>query len=118
MASSREGLETLAGVGAAAASLLIYSHFVPSVADQRQVEPFNSDLEKAEREALVASTAFLLVTAGITRSIRTFIIGGVAIIGIDFAMKHANAVNPADGKMASAAQSANAVSYPMPDYSS
>jgi hypothetical protein len=107
-------LESLVGVAAAAGSLLIFNHFVPGVADQRQVKPFNGDLESAEREALFASTGFVLVTAGLMKSLRVFIIGGVAIIAVDFAMKHANAVDPSTGKMASSTEVAQ--SYPMPDY--
>jgi hypothetical protein len=114
---ARDGMETLVGVGAAAGALLIYNHFVPGVADVRQVDAMNPDIESAEREALFASSAFVLVTAGVMRSLRTFIIGGVAIVAVDFAIKHANAVDPNTGKMAPA-ESATATSYPMPDYGS
>lgn len=114
----REAMHDLIGVAGAVVAVEIYRHFVPNMSDIRTAQPFNTDIESAERQALMASTGFLLVTAGLTRSLEVFIIGGLAIIAIDFATKHANAVHPDTGKMASPAPTAAGVSesYPMPDY--
>lgn len=113
-----EGMKILIGVAAAAAGILVYDRFVPNAADIRSAEPYNADIETAERQGLFAASAIVLVSAGLARSLEVFIIGGAAIVIIDFAIKHANAVSPATGKMAgSPAMSGVSTSYPMPDYS-
>lgn len=113
-----EATHTLIGVGAAFVGIMIYNHFLPSIADIRTAQPFNPDVETAERQALFASTAFVLVTAGLTRSIEVFIIGGVAIVLVDYIAKHANAVSPDTGKMVQPTPTASGLSesFPMPDY--
>lgn len=112
-----EGMKILIGVAAAAGGILVYDRFVPNAADIRTAEPFDQDIETAERQGLFAATAIVLVAAGLARSLEVFIIGGIAIVGIDFAIKHANAVSPATGKMSGAsALSGVSTSYPMPDY--
>lgn len=114
----REAIHDLVGVATAFAAIMIYNHFLPSLADVRTAQAFDPDIEAAERTALVASTGFVLVTAGITQSLEVFIIGGLAIVAVDFAMKHANAVNPDTGKLAmQPALSGVSTSFPMPDYS-
>ena len=114
----REAMHDLIGGAAAVVAIEIYRHFVPNMSDVRTATPFNSDIESAERQALVASTGFVLVTAGLTRSLEVFIIGGLAIVALDYATKHANAVHPDTGKMASATPTATGLSesFPMPDY--
>lgn len=115
--SGREATHILVGVGAAFGGILIFNHFLPCLADVRQAEPFNGDIEAAERQALAASTGFVLVTAGVARSVEVFIIGGAAILLVDFMVKHANAVHPATGKLANDATGGGvSTSFPMPDY--
>ncbi|SRR6266568_1329452 len=88
-------LGVLVGVG----DLIIFQHFLPAHADVRTADAFNPDIESSERTALLVTTAFTLLVAGFVRSWDTFLIGGAVIIGVDFAFKHANAVNPGTGKM-------------------
>jgi len=115
--SGREATHILIGVGGAFAAILIYNHFLPALADVRQAESFNTDIEAAERQALAASTGFVVVTAGLSRSIEVFIIGGAAIILVDFMVKHANAVHPATGKLNTDATGGGvSTSFPMLDY--
>jgi hypothetical protein len=102
------------GVLVGIADILIYQHFVPGVADVRQADAFNPDIESAERKALLVGTAFTVVVAGFARSAEVFAIGGIALVSADFAIKHANAVNPQTGKLQ---DSGTATSFPMPDYS-
>lgn len=105
------------GVITGVADALIWKHFVgPSIADIRTAEPFNGDIEKAERTALIAGSVFTLLVAGFTRSAEVFAIGGTVLVGLDFATKHANAVNPQTGKIAQGQN--ESTSYPMPEYSS
>jgi hypothetical protein len=118
MVSRGEATHTLIGVGAAFVGIMIYNHFLPSIADIRTAEPFNPDVETAERQALFASTAFVLVTAGLTKSIEVFIVGGLGIVLVDYITKHANAVHPDTGKMVDQTPRASGLSesFPMPDY--
>ncbi len=107
--------ELTAGILVGAVDALIWTHFMPSIADIKEVTQFNGNIESTERTALLVCTGFTLVTAGFARSARVFAIGGLVILALDYATKHANAVNPQTGKMA---DEGTATSYPMPDYSS
>jgi hypothetical protein len=111
--ASRQGLMT--GVIVALADIFIYERVVgASAGDVMTAEPYSATVEKAEREALIVATAFTLVVAGLMRSAEVFAVGGAAILACDFTLKHANAINPNDGKMAAENES---TSYPMPSYS-
>ena|SRR5712691_2003792 len=109
---------TAIGVLVGIVDVEIWRHFVPSVADVRTAQPFNTDIEAAERTALLVGSLFTLVVAGFTRSAEVFAIGGLALVAMDYATKHANAVHPDTGKMASPMPVPTGVSesYPMPDY--
>lgn len=109
--------KALISVGVGVADVLIFQHFVPSVADIRIADKFNKDIEHAELEALAVGTAFTLLVACMTGAVEPFIVGGAILVGLDFATKHANAVDPNTGKMASQEQG-ESTTYPMPDYSS
>lgn len=104
------------GIGVGIVDVLIWRHFVPNVADVRTAPSYNTDIEKAERLALYTGTAFTLVVAGFARSAEVFAIGGLTLVALDFATKHANAVNPTSGKVEPPQQTATSTSYPMPDY--
>jgi|ERR1700722_2031010 len=104
--------ELTAGILVGAVDALIWTHFMPSIADIKEVTQYNSNIESTERTALLVCTGFTLVTAGFARSARVFAIGGLVILALDYATKHANAVNPSTGAMAD-----DSTSYPAPDYS-
>ena len=105
------------GIMVGIVDVLIWRHFVPTVADIRTAEPFNQDIEKAERTALLVGTGFTLVVAGFARSAEVFAIGGLVLVALDFATKHSNAVSPQTGKAAQQMPT-ESTSFPMPDYSS
>jgi hypothetical protein len=112
-----DGREILVGTVVAVADVLVYKHFVgPSIADIRTADALNGDIEKAERTGLIAGTVFTLVVSGLARSAVVFAIGGITLVALDFATKHANAVNPNTGKMESTMTSGESTTYPMPDY--
>lgn len=106
------------GVLVGIVDVLIWRHFVPSVADIRTAPALDGDIEAAERTALLVGTGFTLVVAGFARSAEVFAIGGLVMVALDFATKHANAVNPSTGKIEPATGTDTATSYPMPDYQS
>jgi hypothetical protein len=105
-----------AGILVGAVDVLIFQHFVPTHADVRRADAYNNDLESAERKALYIATVFTLLVAGLARSAEVFAIGGLTIVGIDFTLKHANAVNPQTGKVEGGLQSGTSTNYPLPDY--
>lgn len=104
----------LAGIG----NLLIFQHFMPPVTDVKAADQFNPLVESSERTALMVSIAFNAIVAGAVRSWDTFMVGAIVIIGVDFAYKHANAVNPETGTMSGgAAQKMDTTSlHPLPNY--
>jgi hypothetical protein len=60
------------------------------------------------------------MVAGFARSAEVFAVGGLVLVALDFATKHANAVHPDTGKMAAmgpdAVTAGSSQSFPMPDY--
>jgi hypothetical protein len=111
---------TTAGVMVGIVDVLIWRHFVPNMADVRTAQPFNGDIESAERTALLVGTMFTLVVAGFARSAEVFAVGGLVLVALDFATKHANAVHPDTGKMVGMGpgdvSAGSSDSFPMPDY--
>jgi hypothetical protein len=110
MPLSRHAVEigVLAGVG----DLIIYQHFVPPISDVRMQAPMNKNIEGSERTALYAGIVWTVLVTAFTQKIETFAIAGGVLAVLDFAYKHAIAVNPASGKMADSSQGA----YSLPDY--
>lgn len=106
------------GVLVGLANTIIFLHYLPPVSDVKAATPFNKNVESSERTALIATTAFTLLVAGFARSVETFMIGGAVVVGVDFAYKHANAVNPGTNKMVPTGQDSMDVSnvHSLPDY--
>ena len=98
MPLSRTAIEI--GALGAVGEFMIFNHFMPPVIDVRANQPFDSEIEKSERTGLIVGAAFLaLLTSFSPGKIETFAIIGGALLVIDFAYKHANAVHPASGTM-------------------
>lgn len=93
----RENAVTV-GLLEAVAIYLIYQHEMPTAADVRTVAPHNEDLESSRKQAAWMSAALIGATFAITRDLNAFILGGIAMLGIDMSYKHSNAVNPATGR--------------------
>ena len=106
------------GVLVGVANLLIFQHFMPPVSDVKTADQFNPLIESSERTALFASIAVTALVAGMVRSWDTFLVGGVVIVGIDFAYKHANAVHPDTGTMSAPGSTDMSAGnlHPLPDY--
>lgn len=106
------------GVLTAVGNLLIFQHFMPPITDIKVSDQFNPFVESSERTALLVATAFSAVVAGGIKSWDTFLVAGVAIVVIDFAYKHANAVNPDTGTMAASGGGTMDTSslHPLPNY--
>jgi len=113
------------GLAEAAAIYVIYQSALPNHADIRSAPAHNTDIEAARKKAAWKSAAVLGFVFLISRDVNSFLLGGLALGGIDFLTKHANGVSPATGKLALAPGSSitaapaaadNATAYPMPDY--
>lgn len=94
----RENAATV-GILEAVAIYLIYQHQLPANADVRSAAPHNDDVEATRRQAAWESAALLGLIFLTTRDLNAFIIGGIALIGIDSSYKHANAVHPMTGRV-------------------
>jgi hypothetical protein len=113
MALSRTAVEI--GVVGAVGEFLIFNHFMPPVIDVRANQPYDSEIEKSERTGLIVGAAFLaLLTSFSPGKLETFALAGGALVAIDYAYKHANAVHPASGSMQKDGPEQNL--YSVPDY--
>jgi hypothetical protein len=110
------------GLGEAIAVYLIYGSALPSHADIRGVgEPNDSNIEASRHAAAVKSAGLIGLVFLLTRDLHAFIVSGAALTGIDYMAKHSNAINPANGKLSTAADgAADSVApsnvFSMPDY--
>jgi hypothetical protein len=112
---SRHAVEV--GVFAGLGNLLIFNHFLPPIADIRGAEPNDQDIEKSERTALLVGTAWTVLVSAFTGKMETFAIAGLALVGADFAFKHANAVFPSTGTIqAPGTMDQQPNLSPLPDY--
>ncbi len=106
------------GVVGAVGEFLIFNHFMPPVIDVRSNQPYDHEIEKSERTGLFVGAAFLaLLTTFSPGKLETFAIVGGALLAIDFAYKHANAVHPATHTMQGNMGEEQTL-YAMPDYES
>jgi hypothetical protein len=109
------GLLTAAGI------YLIYSNALPTIADVRSAPAHDNDVESARRMAAWKSTGLVLLTFLVARDFNSYVISGAALIGADYMVKHANAVNPATNRLDSTDTGLSiapgmAEAYPMPSY--
>jgi|HubBroStandDraft_5_1064220.scaffolds.fasta_scaffold1245627_1 hypothetical protein len=103
------------GVIGAVGEFLIFNHFMPPVIDVRANQPYDGEIEKSERTALLVGTAFLVLLSAFTAKVETFAIVGGALVAIDYAYKHANAVHPGTGTMQGQMGEDQSL-YAVPDY--
>jgi hypothetical protein len=98
------------GVFVAVGNFLIFQHFMgASVADVKHTtSPLDTDVERMEREALYYSIGFTLLASAIVSNWDTFLVGGSAVVLMDFAYKHANAYNPQTKSMSPGGSASNA----------
>lgn len=107
---------TMVGVISAAGVYLIYNNALPSSADVRTTPANNPDVESARKAAAWKSAALITVVFLVARDLNSYIISGMALVGIDYMYKHSNAIMPGTGKLEGAA--AGATVYSMPQYDS
>lgn len=116
MTMSRTAVEI--GVVGALGEFLIFNHFMPPVIDVRANQPYDSEIEKSERTGLIVGAAFLAILTSLSPGrLETFILAGGALVAIDWAYKHANAVHPATGSV-QGMMGEDQMLYSVPDYTS
>lgn len=118
----------LLGIAEAAAIYTIYSAALPNHADIRSAPPHDATIESTRKGAAWKSASILGFVFLLTQDLNSFLIGGLALAGIDYMTKHANGVNPATGKLATSApgssitgvatepEGGNDTAFPMADY--
>jgi hypothetical protein len=114
----------MTGLAEAAAVYVIYQAALPNHADIRTAAAHNTDIEAARKRAAWKAAGLLSFVFLLTQDLNSFLIGGLALGGIDVMYKHANGVHPATGKLAAAgsaittegAMAGNEDAYPLPDY--
>lgn len=106
------------GIAEAVAVYAIYQAALPAHTDIRAADPHNTDVEASRKRAAWMSAGVLGLVFLMTRDVNSFLIGGFTLAGVDFMVKHANAVHPATGKMAGPSdfvQADNDVAFPLND---
>ncbi len=92
----------------------IYSHSVPNLSDVRTAAPHDDTVEKQRRTAAIEATVLVLGVSLISKDLTPWILGGVVLVGLDFMVKHSNAINPTSGKYDS--EGPNAAVTALPTY--
>lgn len=112
---------TEVGILTAIGVYLIYNNALPSIADVRNANPDDQDVEAARKAAAWKSALLIGAVFLVARDLNSYIISGAALVGIDYMYKHHNMVNPGTGKLdtnATLGTPGTAQVYPMPNYGS
>lgn len=80
----------------------IYNNATPTLADIRTADQFNADVASTRKQAAWTAAAVVAGVSLITKDPNPFILGGALIIGMDWAHRHADMVNPLTGRAISA----------------
>lgn len=75
----------------------IYQGATPTIADIRTVDPNNSDVQSAERQATWTAAAAVAGISLIAKDPNPFIFGGAMVIVMAWGRRHADMVNPLTG---------------------
>ena len=90
---------TSVGILTAVGVYLIYNNALPSMADVRMAGPNDEAVESARKGAAWKSAALITVVFLVARDLNSYIISGVALVGIDYMYKHHNAIESSTGKL-------------------
>jgi hypothetical protein len=106
------GLLTAAGV------YLIYNNSVPNLSDLHAAPPHDADVESARKGAAIKSAVLVGLVFLVARDVNSYIISGAALVGMDYMVKHHNAVGH-NGKIDTGTVSVApglSQAYPLPEY--
>jgi 4-amino-4-deoxy-L-arabinose transferase-like glycosyltransferase len=82
------------GLGSAALVWTVYNGICPSVSDTKASAPQDSILTGSERTAAFISAGLVGGIALIAKDPTVFVIGGVALLALSWAHRHANVFDP------------------------
>lgn len=113
---------TTIGLAQGALIIGIYSGSLPNLADVRAAAPHDSSVESSRKGSAITSAVLLGTVFMFTKDVQAFIIGGAALVGIDYLYKHMNATHPATGKLDATGDAESmspglALAAPLPSYS-
>ena len=83
---------TQVGILTAVGVYLIYQNALPSLADLRMGPPNEDNAEMARRHAAWKSAGLITIVFLVARDLNSYIIGGAALVGLDYMYKHNNAI--------------------------
>lgn len=86
------------GLGVAAGVFAIYGN-LPSVPEIRISEPNDDDMVRTERGAAWFAIGLVSGISLLTKDPTVFVVGGLAMIGASWWHQHANAFDPATGRV-------------------
>jgi hypothetical protein len=77
----------------------VYDGAVPSIAETHATDAHNASIESGRTKAVWTSAAVVGAMFLLTHDPNVFMVGGGAVILLDWMHRHANATNPSTGKM-------------------
>lgn len=107
---------TMVGLLSAVGVYLVYQNALPTLADIRTASPHNDDAERARKHAAWISAGLVGGVFLVSRDFNSFCISGATLVGLDYAHKHANAVNPTTGRADVDTAQKVAQIHPLPEY--
>lgn len=96
-----KSVDSAVGIGLATAGgvVAIYSHSLPNLTDIRATHPHEPNVEGQRKAAAIKSAILVGAVFAITRDKNVLIIGGAVFVAVDYAVKHANGVDPATQRL-------------------
>lgn len=121
MKSILKTLDSAVGIGLATGGgvAAIYSHSLPNLTDVRATDPHEPNVEGQRKAAAIKSALLVGTVFLITRDRNVFIIGGTVMVALDFAVKHANGIDPGTQRLdhnSGGGSIAPEMSAPLPTY--
>lgn len=121
MKSILKTVDSAVGIGLATAGgvVAIYSHSLPNLTDVRAAEPHDSNVEGQRKASAIKAALLVLAVFAITKDKNVLIIGGSTMVAVDYAVKHANGVDPATQRLDASSGGgsiAPELAAPLPDY--
>lgn len=122
MASRLSGIDsaTTVGLATAAGVYLIYNGALPTLTDVREASPDDESVERSRRHAAWLSVALIGGVFLLARDVNSYIISGIALVGVDYLYKHNNMIHAGSGKLqvdrGGSVAPGMAGAYPLPDY--
>jgi hypothetical protein len=92
----------MAGLAITALVYGVYSNATPTITEIRAAKPGDTDVEASRKMAAWTAGAVVAGVSLIAKDSTIFIIGGSAVIVVDWWHRHANAVDPRTGRAVAA----------------